>query len=273
MDLRIPTILHPLLQEHTDSIKQDMPGQVAAVYLEGSIALGEFNPRWSDIDFITVLNGRATTDEFRKILRIHRKAESQYPSWKMSGMYSQVQDLGCQNGPKEPFPTYHDGKLNWTDRFELGLVTWWILKNHGIALFGLPPLSLDITVNMEDLIQLQQKNLNTYWATWKTRPGRIGTLTTNWGVQWTVLGVLRQFYTIHEQQITSKIGAGEYALSCLPECWHLIIREAIAIGQTPNLSYYWSRIKRAFDAIHFLKTMIQSCNDFLAPVQKRTVYK
>jgi hypothetical protein len=213
MDPRVPLMLHPLLQGYTDRIMQEMPGRLAALYLEGSIALGEFNPRFSDIDFIAIGNGRVSAEEFISILKVHKDLEKQYPASKMSGMYFQFQDLGCQDQTKEPFLTYHYGRLNWMDRFDLGLVTWWILKNHGIAVFGLPSKSLDITVNIEDLIRLQHENLNTYWAGWTTRPRRLLTLASDWGVQWTVLGVLREFYTIHEHQITSKIRAGEYQYS------------------------------------------------------------
>jgi hypothetical protein len=273
MDQRIPIILHPLLQEYLGRLKQEMPGQIVAFYLEGSIALGEFNPRLSDIDFIAVLNGKITTEEFLNILRIHKALEKQYPAWKMSGMYFQVQDIGCQGPTKQPFSAYRDGRLKWANRFDLGLVTWWILKNHGVTVFGMPPQFLNITVNMEDLIRLQRENLNTYWASWTTRPGRVLTLASDWGIQWTVLGVLREFYTIHEQQVTSKMRAGEYALSCLPGRWHPLIREAMAIRQPPKPSYYPSRIQRAFDAFHFVKSVIQDCNNFPAPDKTQTIYK
>jgi hypothetical protein len=260
MDQRVPDILCPLLEEYIGRIKQDLGGQISAFYLEGSIALGEFNPQRSDIDFIAVLDNYATPSGFKKIEQIHRALEQKYP-WKMSGMYFQARDLGCKEHTHDPFPNFHDGRLNWAYHFELSSVTWWILKNRAIAVFGPPTSSLPIAVDMDHLIDVQQKNLNTYWAGWTKRPGRILVLTSDWGIQWSVLGVLRQFYTIREHQITSKIKAGEYGLSCLPERWHAIIREAIAIRQASRLSYYRSRIKRAFDAFHFIKYVIQSCKE------------
>jgi hypothetical protein len=154
--------------------------------------------------------------------------------------------------------------LKQADRFELSSVTWWILKNHGIGVFGPPLQALNINVNLDQMIRVQCKNLNTYWASWTTRPGRILALLSDWGVQWTVLGVLRQFYTIHEHRITSKIKAGECALTCFPMPWHPLIREAIALRQTLSLTHYPSRIKRAYDALYFIRYVIQVCNDFLS---------
>lgn len=261
MDACIPSELHPLLQEYMNWAKQEMAGQVTAFYLVGSVALGEFIPRLSDIDFIAVLNSKASSTNFENIRRIHRKIEKNYP-WKMSGLYLQGQDLGRLDHRADPFPAYHDGRLAWSDHFELSSVTWWILKNHGIAVFGLPPQTLGITVDMEHLIRLQHKNLNTYWASWTTRPDRILVLLSDWGVQWTVLSVLRQFYTIRERKITSKIKAGEYALSCLPVRWHRIIRDAIILREAPKPDYHHSRIRRAKDTFDLIRYVIGTCNEF-----------
>jgi hypothetical protein len=262
MDHHIPSLLHPLLQEYADLVNSELAGQVSAFYLEGSIALGEFNSRLSDIDFIAVLKSEATSVDLENLLRIHRRIEQKYP-WKMSGMYFQARDLGCVDHIDHPFLNYHDGKLKESYHFGLSTVTWWILKNHGIAVFGTAPQYLDIAVDMAHLIYIQQKNLNTYWAGWTKYPDRILVLFTDWGVQWTVLGVLRQFYTIREHKVTSKIKAAEYALSHLPERWHPIIREAIALRESSGRTYVHSRLKRTLDTFQFIKYVIDSCNQFL----------
>ncbi|WP_277674507.1 aminoglycoside adenylyltransferase domain-containing protein, partial [Piscibacillus halophilus] len=48
-------------------------------------------------------------------------------------------------------------------------------------------------------------------------------------VEWTVLGLLRQYYTLMEKDIISKLEAGYYGLEILPTKWHPIIQEAINI--------------------------------------------
>jgi hypothetical protein len=262
MDQRIPQVLDPLLLKYTDTVVQQMPGRVTAFYLEGSIALGDFNPRLSDIDFVSVLNSPATSTDRETIQKIHRDLERKYP-WKMSGMYFQPGDIGCLEKTKEPFLVFHDGKLKTSNRFELSSVTWWILKYHGIAVFGAPPESLNLEMDMEHLIQVQQENLNTYWASWTKRPSRMLSLASDWWLQWTVLGVVRQFHTIHKRRITSKVKAGEYACSYLPENWHPIIREAMALRENPKRRIYQSRIRRAIDAFQLIKYVIRSCNEFL----------
>lgn len=261
MDQRIPPVLHPLLQAYLQQMEQEMPGRIAAFYLEGSIALGGFNPRLSDVDFVATLSGEATPADFEKIQKIHTVVEKQYPKWKLSGRYFQPGDLGCLEHTSEPFLNYQDGKLYWADQFGLSSVTWWILKNRGIAVLGPDPLTLPFNVDMEHVIRIQHENMNAYWARWTRQPVRVVALISDWGVQWTVLGVLRQFYTLRERQITSKVQAGEYALTCLPTCWHAIIREAIALRETPSRSCYRSRLKRAGEAFRLVNYVIKTCNE------------
>ncbi len=259
MDPRIPTLLHPLLEDTTRRLQP--LGWVTACYLEGSIALGGFQPRLSDVDFIAVLSRRAAESDLQSLRQAHAALERQHPDWKLSGMYCLAGDLGCLERPQEPFLNYQDGKLARAARFELSSVTWWILKNRGLALFGPPADSLDLQVDMQHLLQVQRDNLNTYWAGWTTRPRRWLALLSDWGVQWTVLGVLRQYYTLNERQITTKVGAGEYAIKKMPVGWHPIIREAMALRAEPKMSFYHSRLERARQCYRFLKYVIEACND------------
>jgi hypothetical protein len=262
MDPRIPTILHPLFQEYTHLLEQRLPGRLSALYLEGSLALDGFNPRLGDIDFIAILNSPAAPAEVETLRAVHRSMLQHHPQWELSGRYLQSSDLGRADQDRFLHLNYHDRKLEWANRFGLGSVTWWILKNHGIALFGAPPQDLPFTVDIDALIRTQRENLNTYWASFTTRPSRLLALLTNWGIQWTVLGVLCQFYTIRERKITSKIKAGEYALGCLPEHWHTIIREAISLREQPKHTLYRSKVKRAAEAYRFLQFLLQRCNKY-----------
>ncbi len=91
----------------------------------------------------------------------------------------------------------------------------------------------------------------------------------DWGIQWTVLGVLRLFYTIRERQVTSKVRAGKYALTCVPARWHPLIQEAIAIREGSPQSHYRSRIKRAIESIRFLRYIIQVSNNDGFHIEKK----
>jgi hypothetical protein len=109
-----------------------------------------------------------------------------------------------------------------------------------------------------------RQNLNSYWATFVRKPQRIAWLLTDFGVEWTILGTLRQYYSFVAHDITSKRGAGEYALNHLPAQWHRIVREAVRIRDGVPASLYSSRVVRAADAYNFLRFILDYCNSLPA---------
>jgi hypothetical protein len=256
-DPRISPALQAPLNDYVERLQENLAGQVQAFYLTGSIALGDFRLGRSDVDFVALLENSIPPDNFEKLALIHHAVERQFPTIKMEGIYLQPYQLGSLEGETEAFPLYHDGILSWANRIPLAPVTWWILKNRGLALFGPDPANLSIPLSEDDLLRGQRENLNSYWAQWTRRPGRVASLLSDWGTEWAVLGVLRIYYTLRERKITSKNGAGEYGLGHLPERWHPLIREAVALRNGEKRQYR-SRIKRATEALAFLKDIIRT---------------
>ena len=256
LNVAIQTVLDP----YHALVGQKLPGLMNAFYLEGSIALGGFNERFSDIDFIATLQRRLTPAEIETLRGIHQQIEKSHPRWKMSGSYLPA-DFFARPNDAEPNLHYHDGRLRQDAHFVLNSVEGWILKNHGVTLFGPSAQTLPIAIDWQQLIREMRENLNTYWRKWTRQPDRFVVLLSDWGVQWAVLGVLRQFYSFREDSITTKTKAGEYALTCLPTRWHWLIQEAINIREGKRASAYRFRITRAVDAVKFLKFVIRTCND------------
>ncbi|HLO31711.1 MAG TPA: nucleotidyltransferase domain-containing protein [Anaerolineales bacterium] len=59
--------IRPILENYVHSISEDLPNLSAGFYIVGSIAWDEFNERFSDIDFVAVLNHRASTTEIEPL--------------------------------------------------------------------------------------------------------------------------------------------------------------------------------------------------------------
>ena len=264
MDTRIPTPIHDLLGEYMRLLAQELPGFVTGLYLHGSIALNAFTVHHSDIDFVALLSRRATATDIETLRMLHKTLATSYPRWALEGSYLQWHELGLQEENVTPAPIHHDGTLDGNGVFDVNSVTWWVLKHHGIALLGPQPQELDYAVDWQLLIAAMHENLNSYWASYTRNPKRIAWLLSDFGIEWTVLGVLRQYYSFVAHAITSKTGAGEYALAHLPAKWHRLIQEAIQIRNlpsgTPYKSLYESRVTRAADAYNFLRYIIGHCN-------------
>jgi Domain of unknown function (DUF4111) len=258
---QIPVAIHPLLHDYTQLLAQSVPDLAEACYLHGSIALNAFNERQSDIDFITVLRRSPTLQDITHLKNTHRILADTYPNWTLDGSYLQWHDLGRLPDEIAPSPYVADGIFHPQGYRDINLVTWWVLKHHGIAILGSSPQSLGFTVSWDELVAQMHDNLNSYWRSWTYSPIQLPKLLADYGVQWAVLGVLRLWYTFCENDITSKTGAGKYALSYLSEQWHPLIQEAIALRDDSEHKFYTSRIRRAYDAVKFLRYIIRLCNE------------
>ena len=121
-------------------------------------------------------------------------------------------DIGNLQAVDTILPYYNDGKLSYGAYFNS--ITWWILKKHGINIIGPEPSELRIEVDPQDLITYVSDNMNTYWAKRiQSIEGSIEQLlqlpseVIDFEIEWSVLSLLRQYYTLKELSIISKLGA------------------------------------------------------------------
>jgi hypothetical protein len=253
----IPAEAKPLLDAYLAALGDQLPGFADGVFIHGSVALGAYNPRSSDLDVVTVISRAATADDVERLRQIHASLTRRFPKPLLEVTYLQPDDLGRDASDIAPHPYFHDGALRASGHFDENPITWWVLKNRGIALLGTLP---DFAVDWDALVAETHANTNQYWARYTREPARIASLMSDFGIQWAVLGVLRQYYTFAARGITSKDGAGQYALEHLPSRWHRLVREALDIRQESYTPAYPLRLLRAVDAWRFLRWIIGECN-------------
>lgn len=258
----IPPPIQPLLAEYRALVERDTFGLVAGCYLHGSIALAAFDATQSDIDFVAVLHRPCTAKEVETLAAIHNHLAQSYPQWQLEGSYLQAADLGQAAEAIAPYPTFHDGKFITQGMFDINPVTWWLLKSKGIPLFGTPSADLPFTIEWETVRAYTHDNLNRYWRRWAYDPRYTLGLYRDWAIQWAVLGILRLLYLLHENEMTSKVGAGEYGLQTLPSKWHRLLQEALRLRRKEPQSLYRFRIVRTIEAVRFLRMVIQEYQDF-----------
>ncbi len=256
MDSRIPEAIRPMLLAYLDLLDRELPNLITAVYLHGSIALDAFDEQRSDIDMVAVMAHPASRDDAQKLAAVHKTIAGQYPRWLLEGSYLQASDLGKPEAEIGPHPTHHDNQFNPAGHFDSNPVTWWVLKNKGVAVRGDDPQALTYTVDWDALLTYMHGNMNTYWASFATNPMRMMRNLSDEGMSWTVLGVLRQYYTFREHDITSKIGAGEYALKHVPAEWHSLVQDALDIRQGRKPQCYSSRFTRAYAVVRFVRYIV-----------------
>ncbi|WP_409272121.1 aminoglycoside adenylyltransferase domain-containing protein [Neobacillus sp. SCS-31] len=261
---REPELVFKVCETYIDLWHKHLPGKLEGFYLHGSIVLGAFEDHSSDLDFVAVTKNPLEEEELQIVKKIHKAIAASYPKPEMDGMYIVWEDFGRRDTfNNAPYPSYNEGQLSFEDRFNP--VTWWLLKRKGISLLGPNNSELDIRVTEKDLVEYVLDNMDSYWGKrveWleksKEKLSAFSTAEISGEIEWTVLGLLRQFYTLNEFDIVSKLGAGEYGLAQLPEEWHPIIREAIAIRSGNGEALFGSNEDRIDRLLEFAEYIIGS---------------
>lgn len=175
-------------------------------------------------------------------------------------------DIKLLNKNKIACLRFNDGRFNGFKPFDTNSIDAFELKSYGITVKGQDIDSLDYTVDFDILLGKMRENLNTYWLKWVNDCKRfpsiryIGLFVSLRAIEWGVLGVSRLFYTFKEKDLTSKLGAGEYALQNVPQKWHKIIEESMRLRKGNKKSYYNSILERRNEALRYIDYIIQESN-------------
>ncbi|MFS0780594.1 aminoglycoside adenylyltransferase domain-containing protein [Bacillus sp. 1P06AnD] len=260
MNAKLPDKVQCLLHMYIERMNVLIPDMVEGLYIHGSLALGAFVERSSDIDFITVIKRPLTNEELEKVADIHRWIAASYPSPEMDGVYMTKGDLEDVHSECQSLPYVSSGELYVGPYFNDNPVTWHVMEKYGIRVLGPETCGLNLRGKAGSLIPYVIANMNSYWTS------RVGGLEAGKDsisllskeqidveIEWSVLGLLRQFYTIREDAVISKLGAGEYALNHVAEEWRPIIREAISIRLGKTDRVYRTERERVETMIDFMK--------------------
>lgn len=261
----IPVTVKAVLDEYTTLFHAGLPNTLEGFYLQGSIALDAYVEDSSDLDFIAIINRRLSVEEVEILTEIHSAIASNYPKPEMDGVYMMWKDIGILEADDNNYPYYNGGQLSYGAYFNA--ITWWILKKRGISIIGPQPTVLNFEIDPQHLVEYVVENMNTYWVGQVEKIEyameymlQLPATEINEGIEWTILGLLRQYYTLKEHGIISKLGAGEYALLHMPEEWHPIIQEAIDIRKGVDRERFASDRERMDATLKISKYMIDYCN-------------
>ncbi|MGV7029559.1 aminoglycoside adenylyltransferase domain-containing protein [Methylobacterium symbioticum] len=212
---------------------QSMPS-VKGLYLVGSVALDDFRPGMSDIDFVAVLDREPTAEECAALERLHiGLAEVGGPNF--DGVYLTANALKRVPTAYAPWPFSLQGRLRTGEICrEVNPAVWRCLARHGRTVSGPPPAALGIADDGDALRAYQIGNLQGYWLTWIEQAEAAlaakaaGEDANAESLAWGVLGVARIACALETDGVVSKSGGGRHALAAHPARWHTVIREALA---------------------------------------------
>ncbi|MFI6497422.1 aminoglycoside adenylyltransferase domain-containing protein [Nonomuraea typhae] len=232
------------------------PGLVEGLYLSGSVALGDYVPGRSDVDFVAVT---AAPPDPAAVRKIHAELREKGVQPDFDGPYVGWSDLAGDPDLCPPGPHVLGKQIRDSVRNERHLVTWHMLKQGGVAVRG--PEKPEIYTDWEKLAAFTENNLRTYWRRWTGRSARSFSLAGAAGlldarITWGVLGATRLRHTLAAGEVTSKGAAGAWALGACDERWHRIVREGLRIRRGEPNPLYRSRFARRRDMIDYLRMVL-----------------
>ncbi len=238
------------------------PQRITGFYLTGSIALGDFHHRQSDIDFVAVTDVPFKPFEFAKLSKIHRCLERSHHNPTLDGIYVTWHQLvSSPEGITVPYS--NEGVFHPSNGFGANPVTWSTLSRYPVAIRG--PRNPSIFHDDKQLRNWCRLNLLSYWSRWirsaQTKPKRIVYSLSRHSTEWGVLGVSRLHATINMGDIISKEKAGQYALSSFPVQWHRVIQSSLLKRAGEIGDCYTNPFRRRRETLAYMSMIVSQATE------------
>lgn len=266
----LPAPADKILSEFVERICAIEPDFITGIYITGSLALNDFYPYKSDIDFIVICRTHPDEKFATCVKKIHQSIAGKYRNPDLSGSYIALEALQNTSPENIPSLSFHENVMRYQP-FEMAIISLAELNSNAITLFGSPATTLPVVINCEILNRFLYNNINTYWKSWiKTHSSlferKMILITFPRFTEWSVLGVARQLYSLRTGKIVSKSEAGNYCLHHLPERFKHVISKAISIRKDnrtyPLVGSYGisPSLKRADQTIECVNYIIEQFN-------------
>ncbi|MBO0803406.1 MAG: nucleotidyltransferase domain-containing protein [Nocardiopsaceae bacterium] len=261
----LPGDVERVVARYLELADEAVPGLVEGLYLVGSVALDDFRPGVSDVDFIAVSPAPPDEESARALAAVHARLRAEPGLPAFEGIYATFAELRRSPAESGGGLRMHGRKLSPGPRGR-SPVEWTTLARHGVTVRGPAAGDLNVHTDRGELTAWTLDNLDRYWSRWVARGRGLANWTalaalTDWGVAWGVLGVSRLHYTTVTGQITSKTGAGQHALRAFGDGWRPVVTEALRCRPRPLAVPDPRRRpwRRRGEALAFMDMAIEEC--------------
>jgi predicted nucleotidyltransferase len=218
-----------LISTFNTQIKAILNDKFIGMYLYGSLAVGDFDPNSSDIDFLVVTTEEVRGDLLAQLQAMHHEIYN-------SSMSNLVTEIEASYIPKDAIWTYDINNRHHAhiDRGYDQLQVWqhdmdWIiqrysLRGYGIVLEGPPIQELIAPISRAELLQALWDLMEYWWIPMCDIPTSLEDEAYR---TYAIFTMCRILYTIEHGQIVSKVKAGQWALKTLDTQWQPLIQRAL----------------------------------------------
>jgi hypothetical protein len=219
-----------VLQQLLSGIQAILGDRFVGLYLYGSLASGDFNPKTSDIDFVVVTTDELPAETIAALEAMHLDLRDGDLKWakKLEGAYMPLHTLRRFDPDAAPCPAINEGRFYVDRQGNDWVIQRYILREYNAAIVGPSLRDLIDPVQPDDLRQAVRGVLHSWWEPMLRDPAWIRTGEYQ---AFAVLTMCRALYTFRYGTIASKPVSARWAQQALGERWVSLIAWALTWEQ------------------------------------------
>lgn len=204
--------------------------QFQALYLSGSLALGDFDRTRSDVDFVVATGAELSDAQFAALRDMHARFNAGDSPWatEVEAAYIPLDVLRWYDPARAIQPHIHRGAQEVLALDYLAddwVLQRYIMREHGVVVAGPPPRTLIDPVQPDKMRRAVVALMDVWWGLMLHDPAPLH----HRGYQvYAALTMCRVLFTLDTGAVTSKPAAARWAHSALDERWHGLIDRAVA---------------------------------------------
>jgi hypothetical protein len=222
---QIPPDVSRLIDDLLGGTLSALGDNLVGFYLSGSLALGGFDSKTSDVDVVVVTARPLSTAEMEALTRLHERLppndnaySQQYEVYYLDRATVRKFAHGQQHvkvGPDEPLhQTEH--RPNW-------VIERWTVRERGITLAGPDPTTLIDLVSPDDLRNAAIDEMRKRLERWSEGTWPVDELSRRGAQAFEIHTTCRALYTAESGELATKAQAVTWALKTLPRRWHPLV--------------------------------------------------
>jgi predicted nucleotidyltransferase len=229
-----PEVFSPTPYPEVNAVLQRLLKEVQAVldnwfvglYLHGSLALGDFNPGSSDIDFAIVTSRELPLKLISSLEAAHRRINDSGLAWaeKLEGSYLSNKAFRRYSPEETPHPHVWEQHFRVVRDKRDWIIHRHILREYGVIVTGPPIKSMIDPVSPDEI---REAIVTTFREDWIPKLNEREWLIPTYYQAYVTLTCCRALYTMKFGTIASKPASAKWAVEALDKKWKDLIETAM----------------------------------------------
>ncbi|MCX6704735.1 MAG: DUF4111 domain-containing protein [Candidatus Woesebacteria bacterium] len=222
--------INSLINKLFHDIQKVLGDKLIGFYLEGSLVLGDFDEKVSDIDLLAALSSDVNDTEFDQLREMHADFVEKHKEWndRIEVCYISTDALKIVKSQTSPIVNISPGEpIHRLESSKKWIMNWYLTREKSITIFGPSPKDIIEPISKDEFIESVRDHME-LWNVWvKKMRDRYAQ------AAYTILTMCRAYYAYKNGDQVSKKQAALWTQKEFPE-WASLIDQAIVWRETKN---------------------------------------